>query len=130
MVAQRTGAVLRFAELGPGGAAPDVDSYRAVVGPRTRLIATAHVSNTLGCVAPVAELVEMARGVGARVMLDACQSVPHMPVDVRALGVDWIVASGHKMCGPTGIGFLWGRAEARAKASIQISNSIRLSLAG
>lgn len=64
-----------------------------------------------GCVAPVADIVEMAQKVGARVLLDACQSVPHMPVDVRALGVDWIVASSHKMCGPTGVGFLWGKME-------------------
>lgn len=62
--------------------------------------------------APVAEIVELAKKAGARVLLDACQSVPHMRVDVRALGVDWIVASSHKMCGPTGIGFLWGTAEA------------------
>ena len=69
----------------------------------------AHVSNTLGCVLDVPAVVEAARAVGAKVLLDACQSVPHMPVDVQALGVDWIVASSHKMMGPTGIGFLWGR---------------------
>lgn len=68
-----------------------------------------HVSNVLGAVLDVEEVVQQARRVGARVMLDACQSLPHMPVDVQALGVDWLVASSHKMCGPTGVGFLWGR---------------------
>jgi cysteine desulfurase/selenocysteine lyase len=68
-----------------------------------------HVSNVLGCVLDVPAVVAAARSVGARVLLDSCQSVPHMPVDVQALGVDWIVASSHKMLGPTGIGFLWGR---------------------
>lgn len=77
--------------------------------PRTKLISLVHVSNVLGSVLDVEAVVEAARRVGARVLLDACQSVPHMPVDVRALGVDWIVASAHKALGPTGIGFLWGR---------------------
>jgi cysteine desulfurase/selenocysteine lyase len=63
----------------------------------------------LGAVLDVPAVVEAAHSVGARVLLDACQSVPHMTVDVQALGVDWIVASSHKMMGPTGIGFLWGR---------------------
>lgn len=79
--------------------------------PRTKLISLVHVSNMLGCVLDAPAVVEVARSVGARVMLDACQSVPHMPIDVQALGVDWIVASSHKMLGPTGIGFLWGRCE-------------------
>ena len=82
-----------------------------MVNSKTKLIATAHVSNVLGCEAPVAEIVELARKHGAKVLLDSCQSLPHMPVDVQTLGVDWIVASGHKMCGPTGIGFLWGRMD-------------------
>lgn len=77
--------------------------------PRTKLISLAHVSNTLGAVLDVPAVVAAARSVGAKVLLDACQSVPHMGVDVQALGVDWIVASSHKMMGPTGIGFLWGR---------------------
>jgi len=85
----------------------DVDHLKSLLSERTRLVSLAHVSNVLGCVNPVAEVVELARGVGAKVMLDACQSVPHMPVDVQSLGVDFLVASGHKMCAPTGIGFLW-----------------------
>jgi cysteine desulfurase / selenocysteine lyase len=70
-----------------------------------------HVSNTLGCINPVAEIVHLAHQQGAKVLIDACQSVPHMPIDVQAIGCDWLVASGHKMCAPTGIGFLYGRLE-------------------
>lgn len=76
-----------------------------------RLVAMSHVSNVLGCVNPVKEVVELAHQHGALVLLDACQSVPHMPVDVQDLGVDFLVASAHKMCGPTGVGFLWGRSD-------------------
>ena len=88
-----------------------MEELRASVNEKTALIATAHVSNVLGCELPVAEVVALAKEHGAKVLLDACQSVPHMKVDVQTLGVDWIVASGHKMCGPTGIGFLWGRMD-------------------
>jgi len=80
-----------------------------LVTPRTKLISLVHVSNMLGAVLDVEAVVEAARKVGARVLLDSCQSMPHMPLDVQALGVDWIVASAHKAVGPTGIGFLWGR---------------------
>ena len=76
-----------------------------------------HVSNVLGSVNPVADIVAVVRSAAAPdalILLDACQSVPHMPVDVADLGVDLLAASGHKMCGPTGIGFLWGRAEVLA----------------
>lgn len=86
-----------------------VQHLRELVTSRTKLISLVHVSNTLGCVLDVEAVVSAARGVGACVLLDACQSVPHMPIDVQSLGVDWIVASGHKAVGPTGIGFLWGR---------------------
>ena len=82
-----------------------------MVGPRTRLLAFTHASNVVGVVNPVAELVAPARTAGALVLLDACQSVPHLSVDVTALGVDFAVFSGHKMLGPTGIGVLYGKAE-------------------
>lgn len=82
---------------------------RELVTPSTKLISLVHVSNMLGAVLDVEAVVDAARSVGAKVLLDACQSVPHMAIDVRALGVDWIVASGHKAMAPTGIGFLWGR---------------------
>lgn len=119
MVAQRTGAVLRFAQLvipeasaaagHAGGAEVDYEQLLDLIGPKTRLVAVHHVSNVLGSAAPVDLIVERAHAVGAKVLLDACQSVPHMPVDVQALNIDFAVASSHKMCGPTGIGFLYGR---------------------
>jgi len=108
MVAQRTGATLRFVQLTPTQEY-DFDHFLSLLSPRTKLVALPHVSNVLGCINPVKDVVAAARTVRARVLLDACQSVPHMPVDVADLGVDWLVASGHKMCGPTGIGFLWGK---------------------
>lgn len=90
----------------------DVSSLREQLSTgKVRLVACSHVSNVLGCINPVADIISLAHEHGALVLLDACQSVPHMPVDVRALDVDFLVASAHKMCGPTGVGFLWGRYE-------------------
>ena len=111
LVCEQTGATLRHVGLAKDGSGIDMDALRETVNEKTALIATAHVSNVLGCELPVEEVVALARANGAKVLLDACQSVPHMKVDVQTLGVDWIVASGHKMCGPTGIGFLWGRMD-------------------
>jgi len=109
LLAERQGVLLHFVQLDPHSQRYDVTHLQSLLSPRTKLIALGHVSNVLGALNPVQEVVALARECGARVLLDACQSVPHMPVDVQALGVDWLVASGHKMCGPTGIGFLWGR---------------------
>mmetsp|Transcript_13202 Transcript_13202/g.43029 ORF Transcript_13202/g.43029 Transcript_13202/m.43029 type:complete len:413 (+) Transcript_13202:206-1444(+) len=111
LLASRTGVALKFAKLNADKSNVDEDHLRSLVTPKTKLIAMAHVSNVLGCEAPVSLAASLARSVGAAVLLDACQSVPHMKVDVQALGVDFIAASGHKMLGPTGIGFLWGRRE-------------------
>lgn len=83
--------------------------FHELITPRTKLVSLVHVSNMLGAVLDVETVVAAARKVEARVLLDSCQSMPHMPLDVQALGVDWIVASAHKAVGPTGIGFLWGR---------------------
>lgn len=109
-LAARTGAVLRWAPVRADGTWT-IDGLRAEASDRTRLIAFAHVSNVTGYIAPVADVVELARSVGALTLLDACQSVPHLPVDFGALGVDFAAFSGHKMLGPTGIGALYGRAE-------------------
>ncbi|GFR43946.1 hypothetical protein Agub_g5085, partial [Astrephomene gubernaculifera] len=111
LLAARTGAVLRHVRLTPDRTQLDMDHFRQLLSPRTRLVSLVHVSNVLGCVLDAAYVSEAARAVGARVLLDCCQSVPHMPVDVGALGADWIVASSHKFCGPSGVGFLWGRYE-------------------
>jgi len=110
LLAESTGAVLRFGRLRDDGTL-DVEQFESLIGDRTKLVALCHVSNVLGCVNPVERVAKLAHSVGAKVLVDACQSVPHMPVDVQTLGADWLVASGHKMCGPTGIGFLWGRGE-------------------
>ncbi len=88
-----------------------VDQYETMLNDRTRLVSIVHQSNALGTVNPVPEMVELAHARGIPVMVDAAQSIPHMPVDVQALGVDFLTFSGHKMYGPTGIGGLWGRAD-------------------
>jgi cysteine desulfurase / selenocysteine lyase len=109
-LALRTGATLRFIPVLDDGTL-DLAAAATVVGPRTRVLAFSHASNVVGTINPVAELVELAHRFGALVLLDACQSVPHFPVDVAALDVDFAVFSGHKMLGPTGIGALFGKAE-------------------
>jgi cysteine desulfurase/selenocysteine lyase len=105
---RRTGATLRWYGVTDEGRL-DLDSLE--LGDRTRVVAFAHQSNVLGTVLPVTELVARARAVGALVVLDACQSVPHMPVDLHDLDVDFAAFSGHKMLGPTGVGVLYGRVE-------------------
>ena len=110
MLAQRTGATLRWLGVSDEGRL-DLADLDVVVDSTTKLVAFTHQSNVLGTVNPVEPLVRRAHEVGALVLLDACQSVPHQPVDVVALGVDYLVFSGHKMLGPLGIGVLWGRAE-------------------
>ena len=110
LVAQRTGAVLKHVQL-TDTQEFDLEQFKELVCDRTRLVAINHVSNTLGCINPVEDIISIAQAQGAKVLLDACQSIPHMPVDVQALGCDWLVASGHKMCGPTGAGFLYGKLD-------------------
>ena len=108
MIAQKTGAVLKHVQLTPTEEF-DLEHFQLLLSDRTKLVATCHVSNTLGCINPVAEIVELAHQYGAKVLIDACQSTPHMSVDVQQIDCDWLVASGHKMCAPTGIGFLYGK---------------------
>lgn len=109
-LAARTGATLRYIPVTDEGAL-DLAAAAEVITERTRLVAFTHVSNVLGVVNPVQELTARAHAAGALVVLDACQSVPHLPVDVRALDVDFAAFSGHKMLAPTGIGALYGRRE-------------------
>ena len=109
-LARRTGATLRWVPLGPDGSL-DLSGLDALLTERTKVFAFTHVSNVLGTVNPVTELAERAHAVGALVVVDACQSVPHLAVDVATLGADFIAFSGHKMYGPMGVGVLWGRAE-------------------
>lgn len=110
MLAAEKGVVLKFVELSNGGL--DLEHLQSLLNEKTKLVSFQHVSNVLACINPVPEIVQMIRGscpADCKILLDACQSVPHMPVNVVDLGVDFMAASGHKMCGPTGIGFLWGR---------------------
>jgi cysteine desulfurase / selenocysteine lyase len=109
-VAQKTGAVLKFVELAAEETF-DLEQFKKLVSDKTKLVSLVHVSNTLGCINPVKEICEIAHQYGAKVLIDACQSVPHMPINVQQIDCDWLVASSHKMCGPTGIGFLYGKLE-------------------
>jgi cysteine desulfurase/selenocysteine lyase len=106
----RTGATLRWIPVTDEGRL-DLAAADEIIGPRTRVLAVVHASNVLGTVNPAAELAARARDVGALTVLDACQSVPHTPVDVHGLGVDLAVFSAHKMLGPNGLGGLAGRRE-------------------
>ena len=110
LACQRTGATLRWFGLTDEGRL-DVSNLEELVNERTKIVSIVHQSNILGTVNSVSPIVARARDVGALVLLDCSQSVPHMPVDVTDLGADLIAFTGHKMCGPTGIGVLWGRSE-------------------
>jgi cysteine desulfurase/selenocysteine lyase len=110
LLCERTGATLRWFGLTDDGRLDESD-LDELVNERTKIVSVVHVSNILGTVNDVSRIVARAHEVGALAMLDASQSVPHLPVDVAALGVDLIAFTGHKMCGPSGIGGLWGRFE-------------------
>ena len=113
-LAQRRRAVLKVAPVDDSGTLL-LEELERLVGPRTRLVAATQVSNALGTVTPVREIVEIAHRHGARVLVDGAQSVPHTAVDVRETGADFFVFSGHKVFGPTGIGVLYGREDALAE---------------
>jgi cysteine desulfurase/selenocysteine lyase len=110
MLAERTGARLRVAPIDDRGEII-LEEFQRLLGPRTRIVAVAHVSNALGTVNPVEEICRLAHTYGARVLVDGAQAVPHLAVDVRALDCDFYAFSGHKIYGPTGIGVLFGRWE-------------------
>lgn len=108
LLADRAGAVLRFVPVQDTGEL-DMDAYRRLLSPRTRLVALGHVSNALGTINPAREISDAAHEVGAAVLLDGAQAAPHMQVDVQSLDCDFYAFSGHKMLGPTGVGVLYGR---------------------
>jgi len=110
LIAAQTGTKLRAIPITPDGDL-DLDSLRTLLTPRTRLVALAHVSNVLGTVVPVRQVADLVHAVGALLLVDGAQSAPHLPLDVRALGADFFVCSGHKLYGPTGVGLLYARLD-------------------
>jgi cysteine desulfurase/selenocysteine lyase len=108
MLCEQTGAVLRVVPINPRGEV-EMDAYAALLSSRTRIVAMGHVSNALGTINPVREVVEQAHARGAVVLIDGAQAAPHLPIDVQALDCDFYVLSSHKMFGPTGVGVLYGR---------------------
>ena len=108
LLAARTGCVLRHAGLTETGEL-DLDDLRSQITERTKLVSLVQVSNTLGCLNPIEQVASLAHAAGALVLVDACQSLPHLPLNVATLGADFLVGSSHKLCGPTGMGFLWAR---------------------
>jgi cysteine desulfurase/selenocysteine lyase len=110
LVCEARGAALRVIPMNRNGELL-MDEFTKLVGPRTKLIAVAHVSNSLGTINPIAEIVRHAHAHGVPVLVDGAQAAPHMPIDVQALGADFYTVSGHKMFGPTGIGVLYGKVE-------------------
>jgi cysteine desulfurase/selenocysteine lyase len=113
MIAKETGAVIRYVKIDFDKGGLDLDHMESLLNEKTKVVGFQHVSNVMGCINPVKEMVQIVRSKSpdAVILLDACQSVPHMRVDVQDLGIDFMAASGHKMCGPTGIGFLWGKED-------------------
>ena len=109
-LAKRTGAVLKWFEMNQDGSL-DLSRMDEVITSRCKVVAITHQSNVLGSVPDIAPIIAAAHAVGALFVLDGCQSVPHQPVDINAIGADFLVFSGHKALGPTGIGVLWGRQE-------------------
>lgn len=108
---ERHGAVLKWAPITDDGAL-DMAALAGLLGPRTRMVAATHMSNVLGTINPIAEITRLAHAAGARVLIDGCQGAVHAAPDVQAIGCDYYVITGHKLYGPTGIGALYGTAEA------------------
>jgi cysteine desulfurase/selenocysteine lyase len=111
MIAQRTGAKLAYVPITGDEGTLDLSRLDSLLTPKVKMFAMVHISNSMGVVNPVAELCARARKLGVTTLVDGAQSAGHLPVDVQAIGCDFYAFSGHKICGPTGIGVLWGRSE-------------------
>tara|TARA_Y100001968_G_scaffold140752_1_gene128733 strand:- start:258 stop:1514 length:1257 start_codon:yes stop_codon:yes gene_type:complete len=110
IVAQEKDCVIRHVNINPDGEL-DLEDFKSKINEKTRLVSLVHISNTLGCCNPIDEVTQLAHQAGALVCLDACQSLAHKSIDIRSLNIDFLAGSSHKLCGPTGIGFLWSREE-------------------
>ncbi len=110
MVAAKNKCKLKFIGIDKNGKL-DINDFKSKLTTKTRLVSLVHISNTLGCCNPIKEISKLAKEKGSLVLLDACQSLAHQKVDVFDLGIDFLAGSGHKLCGPTGIGFLWSKQE-------------------
>lgn len=110
MLCERTGAVMKVIPMSQEGEL-DMEAYASLLNPRTRLVFCNHVSNALGTVNPIEDIIRLAHGTGAAVLIDGAQAAPHIKADVQQLDVDFYTASAHKMCGPTGVGMLYGKEE-------------------
>ncbi len=110
IIAQQQGCSIKYVGITENGEL-DLEDLQSKLNSRTRLISIVHISNSLGCCNPIKKITEMAHKQGALVLLDACQSLAHKPMDISSLNIDFLAGSSHKMCGPTGIGFLWAREE-------------------
>ncbi len=108
IIGEQRGCKIRHVGITPDGEL-DLDDLKSKINDRTRIISLVHISNTLGCCNPINEIAELAHSVGALICLDACQSLAHQPIDVQSLKIDFLAGSSHKICGPTGVGFLWGK---------------------
>ena len=110
MVAAKNNCKLKFIGIDKNGKL-DIEDFKSKLTSRTKLVSLVHVSNTLGCCNPIKEITKLAKQKGSLVLIDACQSLAHQKLDVINLDIDFLAGSGHKLCGPTGIGFLWSRKE-------------------
>ena len=110
LVAAKNKCKIKYVEITDEGQF-SLEDFKSKISKKTKLVSLVHISNTLGCCNPIQEVAKLAKENGALVLLDACQSLAHMKVDIQELNIDFLAGSGHKLCGPTGIGFLWSREE-------------------
>ena len=108
MLAEATGAIIKVVPIDEAGVV-DIEAYKSLLSERTKMVAMAHISNAIGTIVPVKQMIDMAHSAGAVTLIDGCQAIPHMAVDMQALDSDFYVFSGHKAFGPTGIGVLYGK---------------------
>ena len=110
LLAKRKGCLLKYIGITPEGEL-DIQDFKSKLNSKTRLVSLVHISNTLGCCNPIHEITNLSETVGAKVLLDACQSLAHQTIDIKSLKVDFLAGSSHKLCGPTGVGFLWAKQQ-------------------